>query len=129
MVAILQQPPLAPPWFGESSQPAVNKEAPPIRGWVSTFYRNYKGRRLGPYHVRRWKIGKKIHKEYIKPKNIEKVRAACQTHREIRKAGSEVTQWVANVEGNLSYGERMIRWADQGKLRQVDKDFIARLRA
>jgi len=97
----------------------------PKRGWVNTFYRYHNGKKLGPYYVRRWKLNGKVHKQYIKPQDVEKVKAECQTHRERKKA---VVGWLNNTIANFNYIDRMIKWADQGKLRPADHAYISRIK-
>jgi len=115
MVAIATQPP-----------PAVQSPTPK-RGWVSTYYRNYKGKKLGPYHVRRWKVGKKIHREYIKPKDLEQVRIACKAHKDKRLAQKQCSTWLTNTTANLDYLTRMAKWSDKGKLRSQDVHYMSRI--
>jgi len=81
--------------------------ATPMKGWVATSYRYYKGQKLGPYFVRRWKTGKKVHKEYVKAEDVERVRAACERHREIRRQMREGTEATNNYLNNFSYLGRM----------------------
>ena len=99
---------------------------PPLtkKGWINTYYRYYKGKRLGPYYVRRWKLNGKLHKEYIKPDQVEEARAECQRHREAKK---EIVRWLNNTTTNLKYLERMIKWSDQGRLRPEDHAYIDRI--
>src|SRR5690349_6276646 len=67
-----------------TSQPSALSPQPLKRGWINTYYRYYKGKKLGPYYVRRWKHNGKTHKEYIKPKDLETVRSQCEAYRERR---------------------------------------------
>ena len=115
MVAIATQPP-----------PAVQSPTPK-RGWVSTYYRNYKGKKLGPYYVRRWKVGKTLHREYVNAKDLERIQAECQAHREKKKREQGVSRWITNTWGNLEYLQRIAKWSEQGKLRPVDIAFFRRI--
>jgi hypothetical protein len=105
-----------------NQQPQTTK-----RGWVNTFYRHYRGKKLGPYHVRRWKVGAKIHKEYIKPADFERVKAECLAYREQRKRGAAIGRAVTNIGANLDYLFRMDKWQKEGKLRPQDVAFIHRI--
>jgi hypothetical protein len=79
------------------------------RGWVNTYYRNYKGKRLGPYYVRRWKVGNKLHREYIKPADVERVKAECQAHREGRRN-------ITRMLDNFNFLGNMLNRYDAGKV-------------
>src|SRR5207344_2913498 len=103
MVAILTSPPPAP-----------------LPGWVACTYRTYKGKRSGPYYVRRWKTGTRVNKQYIKAEDVEYYRAACEANREKRKAGQSVGRWLTNTVANLRYLEKMYLWEEQDRLRPVD---------
>ena len=77
----------------DQATPSSNKQ--PTRGWINCYYRTYKGKRPGPYYVRRLKVGKKLFKEYVKADQVEKIRAECQAHREGRK---RISRFLNNVE-------------------------------
>ena len=97
------------------------KNDPPKRGHVNVFYRYYKGKKLGPYYVRRWKIGRKLFKEYIKPKDVERVKAECKAFKEGRKA---VSVFLDNVE---FLGNCLNRY-DRGKIvTPAMEDYIRRI--
>ena len=72
----------------------------PLRGWVSTYYRYYKGKKLGPYYVRRWKECGKTFRQYIKPKDVERVKAQCQLNREyefdLAERGRRIRRFIIN---------------------------------
>jgi hypothetical protein len=99
-----------------SPQSAIGNQQSAIQnGWVETFYRSYKGRRLGPYHVRKWKAGNRVHREYIKPADVEKIKTACQTNREERKTRSEAGKREIIYVDNSRYLLRMMRKLDRDK--------------
>ena len=98
MVAILQQPPTLVPQLAIGNQKSAM-----TRGWIQTTYRHYKGKKLGPYYVRRWKEGKRIFKEYIKFEDLERIRAECDAYRRQKEQGRMHGRWVTNVAGNLNY--------------------------
>jgi len=100
----------------------------PKRGWISTTYRNYKGKKLGPYYVRRWKVGKKLHREYINAKDLKRVQAECDAYRAERREGQRIRRWVVNCCGNLNYVFRMCKWQELGKLRPQDHAYARRLK-
>ena len=72
-----------------------------LPGRVSAFFLNYKGRKLGPYYVRRWKEKGKAKKQYIQHEDLEQVQAAClryQQDRNIKKARNlEVNNLIKNM--------------------------------
>ncbi len=111
MVAILTQPP-----------------PKPVPGWIACTYRTYKGKRFGPYYVRRWKFGRKLHKQYIKAEDLEYYRAACEASRDRRKEGQSIRRWLTNSMANLRYLEKMCRWEDENRLRQVDRNYCQRIK-
>ena len=90
--------------------------APPLSGWVNGYFRHYNGKKLGPYYVRRWKVGRRVFKEYIKPKDVERVKAQCLAHRErqLKKkaAGRDIVKFIANYN---FIGKMLDRW-DKGKV-------------
>ena len=101
-----------------SPQPSNQATGNPatLKGWVNTFYRHYKGRKLGPYHVRRWKVGRKIHREYIKPEDVERVKAACACHRETQKQRRDADRSCNTFINNWDFmGKMLDRW-DKGKV-------------
>ena len=101
-----------------------NQKSSTKKGCVNTFYRYYKGKKLGPYYVRRWKVGRQLHKEYIKAKDVERVKAECKAHKEGKK---EVNRWLTNTIANLNYIEKMCKWEDQGRVRPCDHAYVRRL--
>ena len=94
----------------------------PLKGCVNTFYRHYKGRRLGPYFVRRWKIGRKVYREYIKPADVERVRAACQAYRESRRG---INTFIDNFD---FLGKMMNRFDKDKVVSPAMGNYILRLR-
>ena len=107
------------------NSPSTTHQPPSTkRGWINTYYRYYKGKKLGPYYVRRWKVGPKLYKEYVKPKDVERVRAECKAHKDAKK---EVVRWLNNTVANLNYIQKMVKWEDEGRVRPCDHAFISRL--
>ena len=53
----------------------------PVRGTVCAQYFEHKGRRYGPYWYRFWREGGKLHKRYVRPEELEFVRAQCEAER------------------------------------------------
>src|SRR5689334_3869614 len=97
MVAIAVQPPNSLP------QSAIGNQKSAIdRGWIDTFYRTYKGKRLGPYYVRKWRVGRKIKREYIKAKDLESVKAQCEENKRRRldriQAGKNENRFIDNFK-------------------------------
>jgi len=86
-----------------------NQKSATQKGWVSTYYRHYKGKKLGPYYVRRWKVGRKIHREYIKPQDVERVKAECQAYREGRRN-------ISRMLDNFNFLGNMLNRYDAGKV-------------
>src|SRR5579885_1834355 len=100
-----------------------------LPGYVTTVYVNRNGRRYGPYHVRRWKAGNKLHREYIKPADLQRVRAACQAAKQSRQRGAEISRSCSLMIGNLNWMERMCKREEKGTLTPEDRDFADRLSA
>jgi hypothetical protein len=92
----------------ESHASALSTQ-PAKRGHVKVFSCYYKGKKLGPYYVRRWKIGKKLFKEYLKPKDVERVKPECQAHREGRKR-------VSNLLSNFEFLRNGLNRYDSGRV-------------
>src|SRR5579885_1106370 len=111
----------------QTSNPITENLATPLPGWVATFFVNYHGRRIGPYYSRNWKRNGKLHKQYIKPSDVEKVRARCQAFRDQRSRQREITLNFSVTFDNLNYMTRMIKRLKNGPLRDVDYSHIARL--
>ncbi len=110
------------------AQRSTLDDCEPLRGWVNTFYRNYKGRKLGPYYVRRWKEDGKLHKEYIKPQDVDRVRAACQLNREMEESMKRAHEKVKLFMRN---GDFFLRILDRRRRRKrvplVHAEFFHRL--
>jgi hypothetical protein len=98
-----------------------------LPGWISTFFVRYNGKKLGPYYARSWKADGKLRREYIRPGELERVRAACQRHRDKRKATIATTWEIKTLLGNLNYLSRTYRRSIKGLLRPEDQTFIDRL--
>ena len=111
MTVILTQPPLQP-----------------LRGWISKEFVTYNGRKLGPYFVRRWKVGGKLRREYVKFEDLERITAACQANRDKRKRQAETTRKLDNLIGNLNFLEKKANRLDRGiPLTDEDRAFIERI--
>ena len=95
----------------------------PLPGWVNTYYRYHRGKKLGPYHVRRWKVGPRLFKQYIKPSDLEKIKSACERYREKRKRQSAFAREYTLQESNLNYLLRLCKRLRRGALRQEDYAF------
>lgn len=92
-----------------------------MRGCVITCYRQYKGKKLGPYYFRKWKVGRKVFKKYIKPADVEKVQAACQNTKQRRK---EINRFLDNAD----WLRRMCERYDRGKEATPEQEtYIQRL--
>ena len=115
-----------------SPQPTAHEPQPtnaqPLKGWISTFFVRNKGRRFGPYHVRVWKENGKTHKRYIKPNELETIRASCQAHRQMKKEGREITREFNRQTANLNWCYRMCKRADKGTMRPEDIAFSQRIK-
>ncbi len=105
-----------------SPQPKTENQKPTTkRGSVNCFYRTYKGKRLGPYYVRRWKVGRKIHREYIKPQDVERVKAECQAYREGKRN-------ISKMLDNFNFLGTMLNRYDANKLvTPAMEDYICRI--
>src|SRR5438105_12463459 len=91
-----------------------------LPGWVATYYVRYGEKREGPYYVRRWKRNRKLHKEYVKPGDLERVQAACRRNRERRHRQVQCGKELTAVAGNLNFLLRMVRRSRKGTLRPED---------
>ena len=111
---------------------APNAERPtpnaPLRGWITTSYRTYKGKRLGPYHYRKWKVGNRTFKQYIKPADLEKTKAACRQNREeaIRKR-AEGRRWTTFIDNAAFLGKMNATFDRNEQPRKDQADYIVRL--
>ena len=110
MVAILNQPPPAP-----------------LKGWISKFKVNHEGKKFGPYHYRCWKTGQKVHKQYIKPKDLDYYLAACQAYRERKKIRSQKNKEIDNYISNSRYLGVMLDRLEKGPVEQEHVDFIRKI--
>ena len=88
----------------------------PKQGWVNCFYKTYKGKRLGPYYVRRWKSDGKLYKQYIKPQDVEHVRAECQSYRQSQKEFRESSRLCDRETANFDFLGKMLLRYDTGKI-------------
>ena len=105
-----------------------NPPGEPLRGWVAQYFRRYKGRKLGPYYVRRWKVGNKLRKEYIKPQDVERVRAECLAYREASQRKREGARKCNTFIDNYSFLGRMMNKYEKGKEpTRLEGEYILRL--
>jgi len=108
--------------------PTIDDQRPTTRGWISTTYRHYKGKRLGPYYFRKWKVGKKIHRQYVKPEDVERIRAECQAHREKQQTKREGTKQINRLLDNWDFLGRMYFQSECGKEARPDQAaYVVRL--
>jgi len=108
--------------------PTINDQPTTTKGWVTTSYRNYKGKRLGPYHYRRWKVGSKIHRQYIKPADVERVKAECAEYSEQRRSKRETGRRINVYLDNFIFQSKMYFRYEQGKEVRPDQEaYIVRL--
>jgi len=105
------------------SQPAALSTSSLLQGWLSTFHVDYQGKRLGPYHRRCWKVNGKLKMEYVKPNDLERVRAACQAYRDRRKRRTTVARDFHNRISNINWLDRMAKRLRKGDLRPEDYAF------
>jgi len=52
-----------------------------LQGAVCAQYRRRGGRELGPYYFRFWREGGRLRKQYVRPDQVEHVRALCEASR------------------------------------------------
>ena len=100
------------PAVSELIAPAKPMPQPGLRGWVATVY--VKGN--GPYYVRRWKQNGKLNRQYVKKKDLDRVRAACEANRQNRRRQIQAANTLATMTGNLTFYSRMFERALSGKL-------------
>jgi len=99
-----------------------------LPGWIDTFYRTYKGKRLGPYHVRKWRVGKSIRRQYIKAKDLEAIKAACQANKESRKHKVEARHRIVRGVENFNFLSVMMERMERGcHIHTVQKEHIVRI--
>ena len=111
-----------------NSQPPALSPQPSKRGWVNCFYRYYKGRKLGPYYVRRWKENGKLCKEYVKPQDLERIRAECQLDREMEESMNDAYRSREVFMRNADFYFRMLRLFHRGKdMCLLHAQFLTRL--
>jgi hypothetical protein len=106
----------------QPSNPAI------LNGYINTYHVLRNGNRFGPYHVRRWKVGRKIHKQYIKPADLEWVRAACEAYKQRRKRMRAKDRELDNLVGNLNYLTKIAKRQDQGPLTPEDEAHMRRIK-
>jgi len=105
----------------------TSNPATPVRGWLTTFFIPYKGKMLGPYYARSWKVNGKLKREYIKAADAERVRKACEEHRAFRKRGVQIARDFNNTTGNINWLQRMAKRRDKGQLRPEDYDHVEQI--
>ena len=112
-----------------SDQSAIgNQKSAILKGWVVATYRTYNGKKLGPYYFRKWKVGCRTRKQYIKPQDVERVKAACQAHRERKKQLVEGGRRCAIFIDNADFLGRMCLRYDKGKeVTTEQEEYIVRL--
>ena len=111
-----------------NSPSTTHDSQPTKKGWIATYYRHYKGKRLGPYYVRRWKQGGKVHKEYIKAENVERVRNECDAHRRERIRKQVAGRREVTFLKNFIFNSKMYFRLEQNKpIAPVHADWIVRL--
>jgi hypothetical protein len=86
----------------------------------------HKGRKLGPYFVRRWKENGKLHKQYIKPGDVEKIRARCEAYREERRRQHQMLDDFNTFKGNWNYYFRILKRLQK---RNVEPEHHTHMRA
>jgi hypothetical protein len=91
-----------------------NAEAlPKIRGAVCAQWREYKGKRLGPYYFLCWREGGKLRKRYVKPADLAATIAACaanrEEQRERRRSRAELMQWIHDFNRTSREVERWVK--------------------
>ena len=113
--------------INSSPPPPVQPSSPPLPGWVSTIYITQAGNRRGPYYVRKWKKKGKTHREYIKPQDLERVRAACKAHREIQaRKRLKIREFNIGVD-NFNFLCRMGIALDKGPIHFIHAAHIIRI--
>jgi len=102
--------------------------ASPLQGWVVCSYRTYKGKKLGPYYFRKWKVAYRTHKQYIKPEDVERVKAACQVYREQQKQIKEGDRRCRIFIENWDFlGKMCLRYQKGKKVTKEQEEYILRL--
>lgn len=91
-----------------------------LPGWIATYFVRNGSKKFGPYHVRIWKERGKIHKQYIRAKDLAAVRAACEENRRRKQEGREISRNVNATAGNLNWLKRMCKRLDKGPIRDED---------
>lgn len=107
---------------------ATNQNPKPLRGWINKYFVNQNGIKRGPYYARVWKVGRKTHKEYIKPADVEKVRAACDAYRQLSRARRANDKSLTITLDNLAFLNRMVKRSERARLTTADIDHIERIR-
>ncbi len=96
------------------SEKALDKTLP---GAVVPQYRTVNGKRYGPYWTRVWRKGGKVHTAYVKPGELEAVRAACERNRRLRRKVATTLRQVRETRGDFALLMRLLRRMDaQGRV-------------
>jgi hypothetical protein len=107
---------------------ALSTQPSRMRGCIVASYRHYKGKKLGPYYFRKWKIGRRTFKQYIKPADLEKTRTAIDAARTRRKQLQAGAKKYGPLLDNFNFLGKMMNLFDQGKEpREDQKAYILRI--
>ena len=105
-----------------TEQSSTERVSLTLPGWVSCFFVTYNGRKIGPYYARCWKENGRQRKKYIRPADLEKVRVACEAHRQRRRAERDLGKEVTAISGNLNFLFRMTKRILKGQI--TEEDFV-----
>ena len=97
------------------AQTNIAKPLPKIQGAVCVQWREYKGRRLGPYFFLFWRESGKLRKQYIKRADLAATIAACAAYREEqqerRRSHVELMKWIRDFNRTSREVERWVKTA------------------
>src|SRR5438874_7577915 len=105
-----------------------------LRGHVQSFFVKYDGHKLGPYYVRVWQQNGRRRKAYVPADMVEKVRAACDRHRNLCRRQRDQMAKLNNTIGNLNFLNRISKKAnlieelpppEQDHLRRIQKEGVS----
>lgn len=111
----------------EEQPPTINQQPPTLKGWVTTQHQFYNGKKLGPYYFRRWKENGKLHKQYIKPSEVEKVRAQCAAHRAERNYQQSLNKDFRLFRGNWTFYTRIVERCHKRPVTPEQSEFTKRI--
>jgi hypothetical protein len=85
--------------LSEILEPKSLPDTAPLKGAICAQYvrcgnprcRCRRGELHGPYHYRLWREGGRVRKAYVKPSELESVRAACAAYQENRRSSYRET--------------------------------------